>query len=66
MIRPIFFVATMLPIFIMSCKSGASGNDTKQDSVDVKNEVVQTAQKIEDSTGKVDVQKLEQMMEDAK
>lgn len=67
MIKYILFVAVAASVSISACKSSAtSDGDAKEEVVNVKEEIEQTAESIEDSTGKVDVQKLEQMMEDAK
>ena len=60
-----FFIAVSA-LLLMSCGGAGTGTGKGEDTVDVKAEVEQTAQSVEDSAGKVDVQKLEQMMEDAK
>jgi len=63
----VLLVAACASLSLWSCKSETKHEDSTKDSVvDVKEEVKQTTKQVEDSTGKVDVQKLEQMMEDAK
>jgi len=65
--KTVLLVAACASLSFWSCKSETKHEDSSKDSVvDVKEEVEQTTKQVEDSTGKVDVQKLEQMMEDAK